>query len=192
MRQKYDGEQSNATLITGVANNAILIGSRSMEITFSGRWTEKFTFSMWIKVANVTGPVLQLVTRPFEPMAVFSYDAKTQLFRVDFQEWGNHAQCTRYVYHLKPNIFFHTVFVWNKRDLQFYKNGVIHPHVVQGVSPCVGNRTRNVDTLKLFPGSAFDDVAIWLTNLSMKDVSRIFTRYSKSATLYIVTWNKKK
>ena len=194
--EHYDGLQANATLIMGVANNAIFLNSSHMEILPNGNMPVKntsfhsFTLSMWIRITNSSGSVLTLVLSRAYQLSLYYHSAEPNYLEVNLTETdvAANSSCRRrhYRLHLLPDIFFHTVFTWNGDDLLFYKNSEKRPVYQDDILDdlqCPSDLLANVSTkLVLFPGIAIDDIAVWLTALKRTNISNTFKRYSKSRT----------
>ena len=192
--EHYDGLQANATLIMGVANNAIFLNSSHIEILPNGNMPVKntsfhsFTLSMWIRITNSSGSVLTLVLPQPYQLSLFYHSAEPNYLEVNLTETDVAADSLcrrrRYRLYLLPDIFFHLVFTWNGDDLLFYKNSekeTVYQDDSLDESQCPFGLLSNVSTkLVLFPEIAIDDIAVWLTALSETNISNTFKRYSKS------------
>ena len=166
------GNNISVSLVTGVANKAIVV--YKSENIASIPLASNFSISMWVKI-NGNGMVFKA-----NRLSV-RYNNNSALKIHITPSDGNCA----YLLHYKNwsmNVFLHVVFRSQTVHpyLQLYKNSVVQKPDINRESGCNASSDNSV---QLFHGSTYDDVAIWTTQLSTSKIEEIFNRYSKASIL---------
>ena len=166
------GNNISVSLVTGVANKAIVV--YKSENIDSILLASNFSISMWVKI-NGSGMVFKA-----NRLSV-RYNNNSAL---KIHITPSDGTCA-YLLHYKNwpmNVFLHVVFRSQTVHpyLQLYKNSVVQKPDIIRESDCYANSENSV---QLFHGSAYDDVAIWTTQLSTSKIEEIFNRYSKASIL---------
>lgn len=166
------GNNISVSFVTGVANKAIVV--YKSENIFSISFASNFSISMWVKI-NGSGMVFKA-----NRLSV-RYNNNSAL---KIHITPSNGICA-YLLHYKNwpmNVYLHIVFRSQTVHpyLQLYKNSVVQkPDIIR---KCDCNASSE-NSVQLFHGSAYDDVAIWTTQLSTSKIEEIFNRYSKASIL---------
>ena len=166
------GRIINVSFVTGVANKAIIVYKSEHIANIS--FFSNFFISMWLKI-NGSGLVFKA-----HRLSV-KCDVKSTL-KINITILNRTCPYQLHYDNWTMNVYLHVVIRSQNAYpyLQLYKNSVLQkPDVVRERIDC----PSMIDSVELFPGRAYDDVAIWTRQLSTTEIKAIFDRYSKSCIL---------